>query len=293
MSVQTATDTSRSLPAEQLVYRVLARLEDQGDLAPVSLVRVSDLVRGFGDFLAASKVGLAAHITPAHVDAYVRSLTRTRSEPSLATMHLRRSALRILFREAKALGLTSANPTQDIALPPRSYETLRPLTDREVTACRGFAETAPGEPRHALAWALAEAAVRVSELAVVRGQDLDLKNRKVRIAGSSVTYARVVPLTDWGFEQLAHADMDAGANKPLLSPSRRTPRGSIHELIAWPLRQAGLAKTKGIRPNSIAAWRGATEFTQGASIDEVAQLLGMRSLDRAAALIGFDWRVEP
>ena len=40
-----------------------------------------------------------------------------------------------------------------------------------------------------------------------------------------------------------------------------------------------------------AAWRGATELVNGASIDEVTVLLGMRSLDRAATFIGFDWRV--
>jgi hypothetical protein len=31
----------------------------------------------------------------------------------------------------------------------------------------------------------------------------------------------------------------------------------------------------------------------GASIDQVTLLLGMRSLDRAATFIGFDWRAQP
>jgi hypothetical protein len=48
-----------------------------------------------------------------------------------------------------------------------------------------------------------------------------------------------------------------------------------------------------VRPNSIPAWRGVKELANGASIDEVAVLLGMRSLDRAATFIGFDWRAEP
>jgi hypothetical protein len=62
--------------------------------------------------------------------------------------------------------------------------------------------------------------------------------------------------------------------------------------LASTLRQAGLATTPGVRPNSISAWRGASELVHGASIDEVAVLLGMRSLDRAATFIGFDWRAE-
>jgi hypothetical protein len=69
-----------------------------------------------------------------------------------------------------------------------------------------------------------------------------------------------------------------------------TSRASVHEFVASTLRQAGLAKPPGVRPNSIPVWRGAAELAQGASIDEVAALLWMRSLDRAAAFIGFDRR---
>jgi hypothetical protein len=64
-------------------------------------------------------------------------------------------------------------------------------------------------------------------------------------------------------------------------------------LVASTLRQAGIAKAPGVRANSIPAWRGAKELADGASIDEVAVLLGMRSLDRTATFIGFDWRTEP
>lgn len=69
-----------------------------------------------------------------------------------------------------------------------------------------------------------------------------------------------------------------------------TSRASVHESVASTLRQAGLASTPGVRPNSIAAWRGVAELANGASIDDVAVLLGMRSLDRAASFIGFEWR---
>jgi integrase/recombinase XerC len=72
----------------------------------------------------------------------------------------------------------------------------------------------------------------------------------------------------------------------------KTSPASAFELVASTLRKAGLAKAPGVRPNSIPAWRGIKELADGASIDEVAVLLGMRSLDRAAAFIGFDWRAE-
>jgi integrase len=299
MSVQTIR-SERSYVAKapdpaDLASLVKERLVAEGSMAPVSLIRVSDLLDGFARFLSASGVKRAIEIKEAHLVAFVRSLTKSGSEPSLATMHLRRSALRILFREAKALGILSIDPTQALVLPPRSYRDLRPLTDKEVDRCRSSAEGMIGDARYAIAWGLAEATARVAELGTIRRCDVDIKSNRVWITGSSNTEARCVELTNWGSEQLdalMSAKPGPTAARPLDVPGRG-PRSAVHELIASTLRRAGLATQPGVRPNSVAAWRGAKELETGASIDEVALLLGMRSLDRAAAFIGFDWRTEP
>ncbi len=210
-------------------------------------------------------------------------------------MHLRRSALRIFFREAKALGTLSTDLTRDIALKPRSYRDLRPLTDREVRRCRSFAEDVPGDSLHAVAWALVEATARVPELGAVTPQEVDLEDGRVWFAGSSNTGPRWATLTDWGINQLERylsTKPQPPQDRSMLLPSQG-PRSSTYEFVASTLRQTGLAKEPGVRANSIPAWRGAKELANGASIDEVALLLGMRSLDRAASFIGFDWRSEP
>ena len=297
MSVQPANDTPSggSLAPRALGDLVVSRLAELGTMAPDSLIRVADLVRGFVSYLAASGVESAGDISEANASAFVRSLTRSKIEPSLATMHLRRSALRIFFREAKVLGVLSVDPTTSIHLPPRSYRDLRLLTDEEIDRCRSFAEHMEGETRYAIAWALAEATARVAELGAVRAQDLDLRRSRVWIGGSSNTEARWSELTDWGVDQLRRFSLSKSKPPPdrsLLMPGRAS-RASVHEFVASTLRQAGLAKVSGVRPNSIPAWRGAKELANGASIDEVALLLGMRSLDRAASFIGFDWRTEP
>ena len=41
--------------------------------------------------------------------------------------------------------------------------------------------------------------------------------------------------------------------------------------------------------HSVAAWAGARSFREGAPINAVARMLGVRSLDRAARTIGWDW----
>jgi integrase len=294
VSVQPVTDTppSGSLPPLVLSDRVVSHLTALGVMAPISLIRVADLIRGFANYLAASGVESSGDITEAQASAFVRSLTRSKTEPSVATMHLRRAALRIFFREARALGVLSVDPTTSIPLPPRSYRDLRPLTDEEIDRCRSFAEHMKGETRYATAWAFAEATARVAELGAIRAKDLNLEDGQVWIGGSANTEARWSTLTDWGVNQLQRVVISKSKpppNRSLLMPGA-TSRASVHELVASTLRQASLAKTPGVRPNSISAWRGAKELANGASIDEVAVLLGMHSLDRAAVFIGFDWR---
>ncbi len=293
MRVPPVADTpcADSLPPRVLCDRVVSHLTELGVMAPVSLIRVADLIRGFASYLAAAGVESSGDITETHALAFVRSLTRSKTEPSLATMHLRRTALRIFFREAKAIRVISADPSTSITLPPRSYRDLRPLTDGEIEQCRSFAEHMEDETRYAIAWALAEATARVPELGAVRARDLDLGRGRVWIGGSTNTDARWSRLTDWGATQLRSVMMSKSKPPPdrsLLMPGT-TSRASVCEFVASTLRQAGLAKTPGVRPNSIPAWRGVTELENGASIDEVAVLLGMRSLDRAATFIGFDW----
>ncbi len=61
-------------------------------------------------------------------------------------------------------------------------------------------------------------------------------------------------------------------------------------VIGEVLTRAGLAGEPDVRPLSVAAWAGRTIFDETGRIDEVARRLGMRSLDRAARLIGFDWQ---
>jgi site-specific recombinase XerD len=140
MSVTAARQLAKTdLSPAALAYLAIGKLEDQDSMALVSQLRVSDLIQGFAGFLHAAGIARAEDIAPLHVDAFVHSLTRGGAEPSLATMHLRRSALRIFFKEAKALGFTNNDPSTDIELPPRTYRHLRPLTNEEIDRCRSFA----------------------------------------------------------------------------------------------------------------------------------------------------------
>ncbi|MFJ9619748.1 hypothetical protein [Streptomyces noursei] len=56
------------------------------------------------------------------------------------------------------------------------------------------------------------------------------------------------------------------------------------------LIRIGLADEPDVTPSSITAWAGVEVFEQTGGIQEVARHLGLRSLDRAAPVIGHTWR---
>lgn len=249
--------------------------------------------RGFG-------VTTLDDITPDIVRAFVAaSPSGGGSEaPSLSTMHFRRSAVRLLFREARRAGLAEGDPTLDLTLPPRSSLGLRPLTDDEVELCRSSSRISLSETRLPGAFALAEATARTSELPKIRIQDVVLDRGKVWLHDGSKTAERWGTMSSWGVEQLArrlHRLEKLPADTPIVYEGRgsaQSAQASACVALATVLRAAGLGAEPDVRPASIAAWAGASAFGHGTPIEQVARMLGVASLDQAARLIGWDWERE-
>jgi integrase/recombinase XerC len=206
----------------------------------------------------------------------------------LSQRHNRRTICRYLFRTAQAIGLCDDNPTGGIDLPPRRRTPSRPLNDDEVERCRSHALFHPADLIHPVAWALAEATARTSEIARVLVGDVGDCAGTVRLGGFPRSEARTVGFTDWGLVQVRRRlGVPGTVSEDHLVPfrSRKVPRASASMAVIEVLRAAGISGPE-VRPISVVAWRGAVEYGRGMPITEVAALLGIRSLDRTAALIG-------
>jgi integrase/recombinase XerC len=105
-------------------------------------------------------------------------------------------------------------------------------------------------------------------------------------------------LTEWGCKQLArHVERlnRKGPDALLVYDGARDDKvAQISSCIAISdvLRMSGLAKEPDVRPHSVVAWAGRRVLSETSHIEAVAKALGTRSLDRAAALIGWEWREE-
>jgi integrase/recombinase XerC len=276
-----------------------AALSDQTSL------RMVETVRRFARRLEAAGVDSFAEATPAHAGAFIDAPRPGGKSPELATRHARRTALRALYRALRALGLSEGDPTLDHWLPPRGNLAARPLADDEVSLARISAQVLPRAALTAVratAWALGEATAVSSEITAVRIADLDCPTepRHVLLPGTRRHDPREGRLTAWGQQVLARrvAQLRADGADPgtLLAYGGAAPPGgpkaqaSVCNALRDTLQAAGLSAEPDVRPSSLRHWAGRRAYDAGATIQQVALLLGHRSLDETATDIGLDWR---
>lgn len=292
---RTRTNASQGGLASQ-VQRLRADLREDSANAP-QWERTSSIVDRFLQF-ASTGFGLSclAEITPEVARAFIHASTEANLGPSVSTMHWRRTALRLLFRSARRHGLVDGDPTLDLDLPPRSSLGTRPLTDDEVTLCRSVAQWSLMGSRRAAVWALGEATCRSSELPNITGDNVDLDSGLVWIGGGKATEPRQGQLSDWGLVQVRARIAELEAPSLPLVYSGRSPGGagqvSGASALVDVLTRAGLHHEPDVRPGSVAAWAGRRVLEETGRIDCAARALGVRSLDRAAVIIGWDWQAD-
>ena len=276
--------------------RVAAELRGRARLSLESEPRVLGLFERFGAFVSrAFGVARLGEVSGEHVEAFVRASTGAGQVPSIATMRLRRSALRLLFRTARESGLVEGDPTVDLVLPSRTNESARPLTDDEVDHCRRVCLHDLASTRLSMAWALGEATARTAEITHVTFGDLDLASGWVWLRGSAKTEPRWGALTEWGAVQVARHVRGLGnveRDTALAyggSGNVESRRSFSSQAIRETLQRAGLTGDPYVRPASLTGWAGVGVMRTTKRIEAVALALGVRSLDAAARVIGWGW----
>jgi len=290
-------DSSDSTP-----LHVLSRLAD--DLQALNRtgfsVSLGRLLPKLGNHLETARrvVDLGA-VSEADVRAWVDAPLQDGHLPSVATRRNRRAAARLAFRLLREQGVVGHDPTVDLTLPLRTRDKgTRPLTDVEIGVGRAAALFSLEDTSRGASWALAEATATTHEIPLVARQHVDLANGLVWLSGSSKVDARLASLTDWGVHALRRRiNAIEGDGLPVASTSTATTPASLQARAAAQLsrtlREAGLASDPAVRPASIRAWAGRRVFLATGQIDKAALALGTRTLDNAAAVIGFAWRHHP
>lgn len=232
-------------------------------------------------------------VTAEQVELFVRAKVAGEM-PALATQHLRRSTLRLLFRIARMEFGCEGDPTMDLVLLPRSSLSARALTEEEVAIGRSYSLHTLTATRQPAAWALGEATATTGELPHITVDDLDLDNvngPRVWLHGSRKRVARWGFLDDWGAAQLERraSKVKSGHLIYMAGGGEESAQRSCCKAINDTLVRAGLAGEPDVRPSSLVAWAGVVALEETGTIDGVARRLGIRSLDAAARFIDFKW----
>ena len=276
------------------VSAVAAFLVAEGSVTEQSFERLVDLMGRFAVFATTGHgvMDLRA-VNPSLVGEFIGAANTRGAAPSASTQHLRRCAVRMLFRVARQLGLVETDPTMDLALPARRPPEARPLTDAEVDRCRAASMYWFDGTRLPAAWALTEAGVRTGELANVTVGALDLERGGVWAPGCRSAIPRHATLTGWGVTQLRRrvSRLPGDPTRPVVyqgNGSDKSKQAASCIAISVTLTRAGLGDDPAVRPVSVTAWAGRQILAETGRIEDVAARLGMASLDRAARLVGLD-----
>ena len=288
------SDLNSTVAPSLLLGEVLRRLNG-ARFTDQTVQRMAEIMTRFVTYLEKGHaIDSIGDVAEEHAEGFIFATMgiRDRWRPTPATMHLRRSALRLYFRIARELGLSIGDPTLDVKLPARSCLSARPLTDDEITLGRSFSLNTLNATRRPAAWALAEATARTSEIPHVRMRDVDAATSRVWISGSTKLEPRWGQLSNWGLQQVLRRMEGLKQDDYLVyegNGSEQSRQASSCIAISQTLVDCGLDREQDVRPGSVAAWAGNKIFEETGSIDEVARRLGVRSLDRAAGVIGWDW----
>ena len=272
---------------------VLSHLTRSGDLEPTTVAAYAEHIDSFGAFLERG-LGIRdlAAVEPGDIRTFLHARRSTGEAPPPSMPQVRFKSVRTFFGTARDLGLTRWDPTERMEPPPRSHETDRPLSDGEVARCRSHSLGTLGDLRRPLAWALSEATAITSEIGAVRVEDVTDDGSHVWLWGATTRDERWGRLTGWGEAQVRRRlDDHPGPEEPLVlwRKTPKEPRAASSQAILETLRCAEVYAAD-VSPRSVPAWAGRSAFDGGASIDEVAVMLGMRSLDQTARFIGIEWR---
>lgn len=226
-------------------------------------------------------------ITPELVMNWVADYVR-RCSP--ATGQVAASALRSLLRFAQLHGFCQANLAATVPRIPdwQHGGNRKSLTGQQVCGLlKSFDRaTVNGRRDYAMALCMTDLGLRVSEVASLCLEDLDWRNATMRIALSKGRYARILPLPQrvgsaiaaylrHGRPSTEHRQLFLRHRAPIAEPvSKELIRGSIRRAYAACGLDRRFTGTHVLRHTAACLMH-----ERGATLKEIADLLGHRSLD--------------
>ncbi|MDB2215853.1 site-specific tyrosine recombinase XerC [Mycobacteroides abscessus subsp. massiliense] len=276
-------------------------MQSEKRIRELTLATFKSMAVRFESFLRRSGIeSLTEVTTDIAVDfstALARDRRRRTADPSPATRFAKLSFVRFVFRTGRQIGLVAHDPTAMLELPRLESVRRRSLTHEEAELVRFYGQQVPGE-HHPVTIELLLAGAHTAEAGYLTVEDFDERRSLIRLPGSARLRPRALDLPPDLCRQVArHVRYLTSVGRTRLcgresetSQTLRQTAISVHARAV--LTRAGITDPT-VTPTSITLYSGLVVFEETGRIEDVANRLGMASLDATARSIGFRWQSEP
>lgn len=276
----------------------------------------TDVARTFQTYVA-GQADLLCEVTSELVWRWVNSPATRKGATVAPTQNmrgLRRAVAVAVYRTLFNVGFTERNVAANLPRITRPARIVSAFTATQIQTLKDHADHdtdtstyESGYSRTPACLALTLVGAQSGEVGAIRVRDIDLDDWTVHLHGGGTRFdPRTVPIDDsWAWEALAarvaylakrypgEVDRLVAYNPiPESQPSFATRSAATSGTLGALIKAAGLRKPGKIRVASINEYVAADLFTRTGRVEVVASRLGMRSLDAAAHLVGWDWREQ-
>lgn len=267
--------------------------------------RYGRVLEAFGRYAAARGVAAAGDVTPELCERFCGAPSLDGRGPAASTSGVRLAALRSAFDALIEAGLFTVNPASGIRVD-RAASASRPcpLTPVEVDRLRAGGKLNPRDTLRPACVALALAGATHSEVAAAVAADFDRPTGGLRLGRS--THAERVVIVDGAAIAALTARVEAiqrmsrrgdtkwdsiplAMHRPVGEYRRDSVAPAVSMNLSRALDRAGITRA-GVRPRSCREYAANVIYARSGRVEDVAQTLGVVSLDAAFRLVDPHWQ---
>jgi len=227
--------------------------------------------------------------------------------PSPSTRRFRLTVVRGAFQLLREAGLVSSDPTSGLRVEWRQGRpALCPLTPAEAQRTRVAGRTRPTDTLRPAVVMVALAGGSHREISEAVVADVDIDQARLRLRGPSggerwrpldpaavATLRTRIAAQQLKWRRLSRAwdpvVVPLAMHRPLLEYPLNSIAPTVSSNLSRALQRAGVTRA-GVRPRSVREFAANHTYALTGRVEDVAQLLGLASLDTAAGFLDHSWQ---
>ena len=275
-------------------------------MTPMTAARYVRVFQSFVRYATARGVDSGV-VSPALCLEFTNAALAGRVVPSPSTRRFRLTVVRSAFQVLREAGLASSDPTSELRVEWRQGRPAPcPLTPAEAWRIRVAGRTSPTDTLRPAVVTVALAGGSHQEISAVAIGDVDVDQARLRLGGLSgperwrpLDAAAVATLRTRIVAQRLrwrrlHRAWDPlvvplAMHRPVLEYPLNSIAPTVSSNLSRALQRAGVTRA-GVRPRSVREFAANHTYALTGRVEDVAQLLGLASLDTAAGFLDHSWQ---